>query len=110
MIVRIWHGRTAPERAEAYAEFLRRRAIPDYRGVAGNQGAAVLRRAGADGAEFLTVSLWSSLEAIRAFHGDDIEAAKYYEEDQDFLVEFEPRVVHYEVIDADVSRSLAAPW
>ena len=44
------------------------------------------------------MTFWESLEAIRDFAGDDIEAAKYYPEDRDFLLEFEPTVVHYEVV------------
>ena len=104
MIIRIWHGKTVPGRADEYAAFLRQTAIPDYRGVAGNEGAAVLRRASPEGDEFLTVSLWSSLDAVRGFHGDDIEVAKYYEEDRDFLVAFEPTVAHYEVIEADLGE------
>lgn len=107
MIIRIWHGRTAPERADEYAAFLQRTAIPDYRSVPGNQGALVLRKAGASSDEFLTVSLWTSLDAIRGFHGDDIEVAKYYEEDERFLLEFEPTVMHYEVVDAEISGDLA---
>jgi heme-degrading monooxygenase HmoA len=106
MIIRIWHGRTAAERADEYAAFLQRTAIPDYRVVPGNEGALVLRRAGTAGDEFLTVSLWTSLDAIRGFHGDDIEVAKYYEEDEEFLLEFEPTVVHYEVVEAQISDEL----
>ena len=41
---------------------------------------------------------WEGLEAIKAFAGDDAEKAKYYPEDDGFLLEFEPSVVHYEVV------------
>ena len=95
MIVRIWHGRTALSRGDAYEQFLRARAIPDYRSVSGNLGAFVLRRDESDACHFLTVSLWSSMEEIRAFAGDPVDRAKYYEEDGDFLLEFEPAVAHY---------------
>ena len=47
---------------------------------------------------FITMTSWSSLEAIKGFAGDDAEVAKYYPEDQDFLLEFEPTVVQYEVV------------
>jgi len=47
---------------------------------------------------FITLTFWESLESIRAFAGDDVEKAKYYPEDADFLLEYEPRVVHYEVV------------
>jgi len=97
MIVRIWHGRTRPEDAEEYLAFLRARAIPDYQGTPGNRGVSLLRRIEGDAANFLTVTHWESLEAIRAFAGEDISRAKYYPEDKNFLLEFEPSVQHYDL-------------
>ena len=55
------------------------------------------RREG-DVTHFITLTFWESLDAIRAFAGDDVEKAKYYPEDAGFLLEYEPRVVHYEVV------------
>ena len=97
MIARLWHGRTSRERADAYERFLHERAMPDYRGTPGNLGAQVLRRDDGEVAHFVTVSYWEDEDAIRAFAGDELLKAKYYPEDQDFLIEFEPLVVHYEV-------------
>lgn len=97
MIVRMWHGRTLPGKADAYAAFLEQRAIPDYRSVEGNLAVYVLRRDEADASHFITLTHWASEDAIRAFAGDDVLQAKYYPEDADFLLEFEPRVVHYDV-------------
>lgn len=96
MIARIWHGRTTLEKADAYLAFLEARAIPDYRSIAGNRGAYVLRRVEGDVAHFLTLSLWDSMAAIEAFAGKDVLKAKYYPEDRDFLLEFEPEVRHYD--------------
>jgi hypothetical protein len=45
------------------------------------------------------VTFWESEAAIRAFDGDDISVAKYYDFDKDFLVELEPCSVHYETYD-----------
>lgn len=98
MICRIWHGRTALARADEYAAFLARRAVPDYRSVPGNLDVVVLRRDEADAAHFLTITRWSSEEAIRAFAGDELLRAKYYPEDEAFLLEFEPQVRHYTVV------------
>jgi heme-degrading monooxygenase HmoA len=97
VIVRIWHGRTSRQNADAYAAFLEARAIPDYRSVPGNLGVQVLRRDESDVTHFLTVTRWTSEEAIRAFAGDDLLKAKYYPEDRGFLLEFEPQVQHYVV-------------
>lgn len=105
MICRMWHGRTARGKADAYAEFLVRRAIPDYRAVAGNLDVAVLRRDDGDVTHFLTVTRWASEQAIRAFAGDDPLRAKYYAEDEDFLLEFEPQVQHFEVVAQEPSAA-----
>ena len=98
MIVRMWHGRVPTEKAEAYAEFTKGRAIPDYRSVKGNLSVHILQRREGEVTHFITLTFWESLEAIRGFAGEQVEKAKYYPEDQDYLLEFEPTVVHYEVI------------
>ena len=98
MIARIWHGTTPTAKADAYLEFLERRAVPDYRSVPGNLSVHVLERREGDVTHFMTLTFWESLAAIRAFAGEDLERAKYYPEDAGFLLEFEPGVVHYEVV------------
>lgn len=97
MIARMWHGRVPTAKAAAYREFVSGRAIPDYRSVPGNLSVHILERAEGEVTHFITLTFWVSLEAIRGFAGDDLERAKYYPEDAQFLLEFEPRVVHYEV-------------
>ncbi len=55
----------------------------------------------ADRTEFLALSMWESVDAIRAFAGDDIEAAVYhYPEDERFLIEPTATVTHYDVVDS----------
>jgi len=49
---------------------------------------------------FLLLTLWESLDAIRAFAGEDYDRARYYPEDDDYLLEREPFVVHYDVLAA----------
>ena len=98
MVVRIWHGRTRRDRADEYSAFLTVRAIPDYRGTAGNLDVAILRRDEAEVSHFLTVTRWESEDAIRAFAGSAVLKAKYYAEDKDFLLEFEDEVQHYVVV------------
>jgi heme-degrading monooxygenase HmoA len=97
-VARVWHGRVAPERADAYAAFLAARAVPDYRAVAGNLGVHVLREDAVDATHFLTLTFWTSEDAIRGFAGEDVLQAKYYPEDAAFLLEFEPTVRHYRVV------------
>jgi heme-degrading monooxygenase HmoA len=98
MIVRIWHGRTRRDRADAYAAFLTQRAISDYRSVQGNVDVSILRQDEREVSHFLTITHWISEDAIRAFAGRDILKAKYYPEDKDFLLEFELEVQHFEVV------------
>ena len=97
MIARVWHGVTPAARAEQYAAYLRQTGIADCRATPGNRGVDVLRRLDGDRAHFLFVSFWESLNAIRAFAGDDIRRARYYPEDPSFLLELEPMVRHYEL-------------
>ena len=47
----------------------------------------------------MTLSLWDSVEAIKAFAGDDIEAAVLYPEDERYLIDGQSTVTHYEVAD-----------
>ena len=98
MICRMWHGRTPRSKADAYARFLEQRAIPDYQSVPGNLSVAVMRRDEDAVTHFLTVTHWDSESSIRAFAGDELLKAKYYPEDNDYLLEFESLVVHYTVV------------
>jgi len=98
MIVRMWHGRVPAGKAAAYRAFLIQRAIPDYQAVPGNLSVHILERAEGEVTHFITMTFWESMHAIRGFAGDRVEVAKYYPEDQDFLLEFEPSVVHYEIV------------
>jgi heme-degrading monooxygenase HmoA len=69
-----------------------------YAQTPGNRGAWLLRRDQGDRTEFIALLLWDSVDAIRAFAGDDIEAAVLYPEDERYLVG-ESTVTHYLVVD-----------
>lgn len=98
MIVRMWHGRVPTTKAKAYREFVNARAIPDYQSVPGNISVYVLERPEGDVTHFITLTFWKDLDSIKGFAGDDLERPKYYPEDDQYLLEFEPTVVHYEVV------------
>ena len=98
MIARIWHGITAAAKSDEYLDYLNRTGVPDYRATQGNRGVYVLRRTEGEQAHFLTVSFWESMEAIKGFAGPDPERARYYPEDEEFLLGFEPAVEHFEVL------------
>ena len=98
MIARIWHGAVPAAKADEYLRLMHDVAIPDYRRIPGNTGAYALRRFEGDVAHFIMLTFWDSMQAISRFAGEDVEAAKYYDFDRDFLIELEPTVKHYEVV------------
>jgi len=97
MLARIWRGTTHKSKAAEYAEYIRQTGVKEYRATPGNLGVWILQNESGDVAEFLVLTFWESLEAIRAFAGDNVEAAKYYPEDTKFLLHLEPHVTHYQV-------------
>jgi heme-degrading monooxygenase HmoA len=97
MIARIWHGKTRIEDYETYTEFIKKTAIPDYSKTTGFVKLSFLRNIKDNEAHFTLITYWENLEVIKNFAGDDFEKAKYYPEDDDFLLEFEERVEHFEV-------------
>jgi len=97
MIARIWRGAVRADDAAAYASYIQETGVEGYRKTPGNRGAWALWRVEGDRAEFVTVSLWDSREAIKGFAGQDIEIAVFYPEDDRFLVERDLTVHHYEV-------------
>ena len=99
MIARMWRGVVRREDADEYAAYIRDTGFSAYGETPGNKGAWMLRRDTERGTEFITFSLWESEDAIRAFAGDDIETAVYYPEDERFLIEKEPKVAHFDVVD-----------
>jgi heme-degrading monooxygenase HmoA len=84
------------EKADEYMKYLERTGLPDYKNTPGNKGVQILTRTENGVTHFLLISLWESYGAIRAFAGDDIAKAHYYDEDTQFLLELEPTVFHYE--------------
>jgi len=98
MIARMWHGTVPTSKAEAYRKFVNDRAIPDYQSVDGNICVYILERVEGDITHFITLTFWKDMDSIKAFAGDQAEIAKYYPEDKEYLLEFEPKAVHYEVV------------
>jgi heme-degrading monooxygenase HmoA len=105
VIARIWRGETRAADADEYMEVLRRTGVPDYRATPGNRDVIVLRRVRGDRAEFLLITLWDSRDAIAAFAGPDIDVARYYPEDQQYLLEFAEQVEHWELVAREPATS-----
>jgi heme-degrading monooxygenase HmoA len=104
MIARYWSGEVPSVRADDYQRYLEKTGIRDLSATSGNRGVYVLRRTEGDRTEFVFVSLWESLDAIRAFAGEEVEKARYYPEDREYLLEMSRRVKHYEVAAAPQTR------
>ncbi len=98
MIVRLWHGRTSLSKADEYAEFMKERAAPDYASIDGLKKLYFLRRIESEAAHFLLVTLWDSMESVKRFAGEHPEKAKYYPEDDSFLLEKEETSALYELV------------
>jgi heme-degrading monooxygenase HmoA len=99
MISRQWRGLSKPEYAEAYVEHLQTETFPAIRKISGFIGASILRRQTERGVEFLVVTQWSSIEAIREFTGTEAERAVVPPKVQGMMVEYDHVVRHYEVVE-----------
>ena len=99
MIARRWHGRVPAARADEYLKLMKEVGLADYRSTQGNRGAWCLHRREGDVVHVEMFTLWDDEAAIRRFAGDELTRAKYYDFDPYFLLELEPEVTHFEVIE-----------
>jgi heme-degrading monooxygenase HmoA len=97
-VLRSWWGATAAEDADAYGRYLALTGMMAFRRAPGCRGGWTLRRVDGDRADFLVLSLWDSLDAVRGFAGEDTERAVFYPEDERYLVARDERVEHWEVV------------
>lgn len=98
MIARTWSGRTRRDHEEDYLKYVLETGIRDILEIKGNRGALLLRRLHGEEVELLLISLWGSIESIEAFTGPEVEKARYYPEDDKYLLEKPEKVIHYEVV------------
>jgi len=109
MISRIWHGWTAPEHADEYEAMLRATVLPGITRVKGYHGAYLLRRNVGNEVEFVTMTLFDDLDAVRGFAGEDYTRAVIHEEAGRLLTHYDEHSAHYEtVLTAAQVRELAA--
>ena len=97
MIARVWKGWTRLEHADAYEKLLREQVIPGLRKIKGHHAAYVLRENGQEEAEFLVVNFFESLDAVRAFAGEDFAVPVFEPEARRLLAKVEPKAKHYEM-------------
>jgi heme-degrading monooxygenase HmoA len=99
MIARIWQGRIRAGDVDEYRSYIAATGITDYRATPGNRGAEVLTRIDGEVAHVLTLSFWDSIDSIRAFAGEDVTRARYYPQDEKFLLDFPERAEHFDVVE-----------
>lgn len=99
MIIREWRGRATSARADAYPLHFRRAVLPELRRIPGFLGAYLSQRCLADGIEFLVLTRWQSLDAIRTFVGDDLDKAVVEPAAVAALLDYDKTVQHYETIE-----------
>jgi heme-degrading monooxygenase HmoA len=97
MIVRVWQSEAAGKGADAYRAHFRKTVVPHLNGIAGFKGASLLERRNGDTVQFLALTRWSSMDAVRAFAGDNPERAVVEPEAVAALARFDATVRHYEI-------------
>jgi heme-degrading monooxygenase HmoA len=97
VIARTWRGAVRAADAEPYAAYIRETGLAAYAATPGNLGAWLMYRIEGDRAEVQTVSLWTSMDAIHGFAGDDVERAVFYPEDDRYLVDRDLTAHHWVV-------------
>ena len=97
MIGRVWRGWTTTELAPRYVAHLHDETFPALAGIDGHDGAYALRREADGEVEFLVLTLWRSLDAVRAFAGDAYENAVVPPEARRVLTRFDETVDHFQV-------------
>ena len=105
MIIRAWRGRASQARSDAYPKHFREAVVPDLRNVPGFLGAELSQRAEGDRVEFLVLTRWQSMEAVRAFAGPAVGRAVVEPGAIAALDDFDDAVRHYEVIEEVLPQS-----
>lgn len=96
MITRMWRGWAPADRAHEYERHYRSEVLSVLRRVAGFKGARLLRRTTGDETEFVSLTLFDDLGAVRAFAGPDYETAVVADDAREVLTRFDDHVSHYE--------------
>lgn len=99
-VARMWRGEVPVSRAAEYEQYLLSAGVAKLRAIPGNLGVDTFRRTIGDREEFVVVSWWPNEETIRAYAGEDVTKARLLPRDPEFLIEPEPRVRHYHLVES----------
>jgi hypothetical protein len=97
MIARHWRGWTERGNADAYETLLKSKILPDIAAIAGHRGGMLLRADGDAESEFVVINFFESLEAVKAFAGEDYTSAVFEPEARALLSRIENVAHHYDV-------------
>jgi len=97
MICRYWRGWASEEKSGAFVKLLRTKVLPGI-SVKGYRGAYVMQREVAGTVEIATITLWDSMDAVRAFAGENYQTAVVSDESKALLSNFDRVCVHYETV------------
>lgn len=98
LILRMWKGNTTPQKSRDYVEHVTSKVFPALLAIDGHRGAFLLRRSVDDAVEFVVLTLWESMDAVRKFAGPKPENAVVEPEARAALTEFDKLVAHFDVI------------
>ena len=98
MIARMWQGSAIRERADDYVKHLQKSVVPGLHQIDGFKGIYLLRRESSDDVEFVVLTLWESMEAIRKFAGENPEAAVVTPAARVLFREYDAKVKHFEIM------------
>jgi heme-degrading monooxygenase HmoA len=100
MVVRVWRGKTRAVDADGYQDYLR--SYEGYRKTPGYVGSLLLRKEAQEETEFVLISLWTSMDAIAAYAGADVEKANLHDYDKAVLTAADPKAAHYTLAHGDL--------
>jgi len=103
-IIRVWRGHTLDAKADEYQRYLVASGIPRIRATDGNRGYSILRRSEGGRTEFVVISRWESLDAVKRFAGADYDKAVILEKDREYLLGVDEKVLHYESVAEEIGR------
>jgi heme-degrading monooxygenase HmoA len=97
MVARIWHGRTHADKTDEYRQYLFDVGIKKIASLPGNRGVQMMMSKTADQGEFMVISYWDSIEAIKGYAGEHYTQVHDLPRDKEFLIDHEPLVRHFDL-------------
>jgi len=97
IVARVWHGRTSADRADEYRQYIFEAGIKKIAAIPGNRGVQLMTDRSAAEGEFMVISYWDSVDAIKGYAGENYTRVHDLPRDKEFLIEPETLVRHFEL-------------